>query len=98
VRTLVRLLPIVSRKIFRYRQNAWLPIEMDAVGGIGGKLHFARLGTKPGDNVSHRSPSPELLDHEHSVRRIAPDPQFVHSVAEHFIAGIAVAAFTSTNL
>jgi hypothetical protein len=46
---------IMGYHIFRKRQYALLPVEFDPVGGIGGKLNFARFCPKAGNYISKRA-------------------------------------------
>src|ERR1700722_8012934 len=80
------------RKIFRNGKNAGLPVELDLVRGVGCDLDLARFGSNSGDHVLNRPPLAKLRDHQGSILRVFPNPEFADGTADHFGAGIAVSA------
>src|ERR1700730_7706952 len=82
---------IVTRKIFRNRKNARLPVELNLVCGIRDGLNFAGLGAKPGDRIPNCSALLELSDHQGTFFRVLPNPKFADRMADQFGMGVAVA-------
>ena len=74
-------------------QNAFQSIEMDPVGRISCELDLTGLGAGPCDNVVDRAAVLKLGKHQRTVCGGLPYFQFMHSVADQFGTGMAVAAF-----
>ena len=91
----VALLRIVPVYVFGRSENAGFAFELDLTGRVGSELDLAGFCAEPGHHIPDRAPLIEPRNHQSTIARVFPDPQFMHGTSEDLRAGVAISSLES---